>query len=116
MISRKYPHLFTPLKVGPLTFKNRIEAAPISVGVLSPDGYLTRENIAFFRLKAKGGAAVVTIGAGVVHTPPTSRTRDRSHLMTKECCPRWWRRRMPSTNMGPSLPWSSSTAASRAWK
>jgi 2,4-dienoyl-CoA reductase-like NADH-dependent reductase (Old Yellow Enzyme family)/NADPH-dependent 2,4-dienoyl-CoA reductase/sulfur reductase-like enzyme len=69
MSPRKYPHLFTPLKVGSLTFKNRIEAAPTSLPELSPDGYLTRENIAYYRLKARGGAAVVTIGESIVHTP-----------------------------------------------
>jgi len=69
MVVRKHPHLFSPLKVGPLTFKNRIEAAPTSLAELSPDSYLTRENIAYYRLKAKGGAAVVTIGESIVHTP-----------------------------------------------
>lgn len=69
MIPQKFPHLFSPLKVGPLTFKNRIEAAPTSLAELSPDGYLTRENIAYYKLKAKGGAAVVTIGESIVHTP-----------------------------------------------
>jgi 2,4-dienoyl-CoA reductase-like NADH-dependent reductase (Old Yellow Enzyme family) len=69
MVTRKFPQLFSPLKVGPLTFKNRIEAAPTSLAELSPDSYLTRENIANYRLKAKGGAAVVTIGESIVHTP-----------------------------------------------
>jgi flavanone/flavanol-cleaving reductase len=69
MTPRKYPHLFSPLRVGPLTLKNRIEAAPTSLAELSPQGYLTRENIAFYKLKAKGGAAVVTIGESIVHTP-----------------------------------------------
>jgi 2,4-dienoyl-CoA reductase-like NADH-dependent reductase (Old Yellow Enzyme family) len=45
MASKKHPHLFGPLKIGPPTPKNRIEAAPLSPAELSPDGYLTRENI-----------------------------------------------------------------------
>ncbi len=69
MTPRKHPLLFSPLKIGPLTLKNRIEAAPISLAELSPESYLTRENIAAFRLKAKGGAAVVTVGESIVHTP-----------------------------------------------
>ena len=69
MVARKYPHLFSPLKVGALTFKNRIEAAPTSLAELSPNSYLTRDNIAYYKLKAKGGAAVVTIGESIVHTP-----------------------------------------------
>ncbi|MBN1632003.1 MAG: FAD-binding protein, partial [Thermoleophilia bacterium] len=69
MIERKFPHLFTPLKVGSLTFKNRIESAPTSLAELSAEGYLTRDNIAYYKLKAKGGAAVVTVGESIVHTP-----------------------------------------------
>jgi len=69
MVTKKFPYLFSPLKVGPLTLKNRIEAAPTSLAELSPDSYLTRENIAYYRLKAKGGAAIVTIGESIVHTP-----------------------------------------------
>lgn len=69
MVDRKYPHLFSPLKVGSLTFKNRIESAPTSLAELSAEGYLTRDNIAYYKLKAKGGAAVVTVGESIVHTP-----------------------------------------------
>lgn len=61
MIARKYPHLFSPLKIGSLTLKNRIEAASTSLAELSSEGYLTRDNIAYYKLKAKGAAAVVTI-------------------------------------------------------
>jgi 2,4-dienoyl-CoA reductase-like NADH-dependent reductase (Old Yellow Enzyme family)/thioredoxin reductase len=49
--------------------KNRIEAAPTSLAELSPESYLTRDNIAYYKLKAKGGAAVVTVGESIVHTP-----------------------------------------------
>ena len=52
MIDRKYPHLFSPLKVGPLTFKNRIVSAPTGLAELSPEGHLTGENIAYYQLKA----------------------------------------------------------------
>ncbi len=69
MVAKKFPHLFSPLKLGPLTLKNRIEAAPTSLAELSPEGYLTRDNIAYYRLKARGGAAIVTIGESIVHTP-----------------------------------------------
>jgi len=69
MITKNYPRLFSPLKVGSLTLKNRIEAAPTSLAELSAEGYLTRDNIAYYKLKAKGGAAIVTIGESIVHTP-----------------------------------------------
>ncbi len=58
----KYPHLFSPIKVGRLTLKNRIEAAPVNISNLPISGYPTVENIAIFEGKAKGGAAIVHMG------------------------------------------------------
>ena len=63
----KYPHLFSPLKLGNLTLRNRIESAPTSPKCLTPEGYLTREDVAYFELKAAGGASIVTIREGLVH-------------------------------------------------
>ena len=63
-----FPHLFSPLRLGGLTARNRIESAPVSMGDLTPEGYLTRENVAAYEVKARGGAAIVTIGESKVHT------------------------------------------------
>ena len=57
-----YPHLFSPLRVGPLKLKNRIEASAMSAGPLTADGYPTEKYIAFFEAMARGGAAIVTLG------------------------------------------------------
>ena len=59
---KKYPLLFSPIKVGPYTLKNRIEAAPVNISNLTQEGYLTPENIAIFEGKARGGAAIVNMG------------------------------------------------------
>jgi len=58
----KYTHLFTPIKIGNVTYKNRIFAAPRSLQELSPERTLRPEDIAFFELTAAGGAANVTVG------------------------------------------------------
>jgi len=68
MIKRNYPTLFSPLRIGSVTLRNRIVSAPTSLAELSPEGYLTRENIAYYQLKARGGAAVVTVGESIVHS------------------------------------------------
>ncbi len=65
-MTRKFPNLFTPLKVGNVTLKNRIIAAPMTFPVLTADGCLTPEAIAFYELRAKGGAAVVTVSELIV--------------------------------------------------
>jgi 2,4-dienoyl-CoA reductase-like NADH-dependent reductase (Old Yellow Enzyme family)/thioredoxin reductase len=64
---KNYPNLFSPLKLGNITLKNRIIAAPTGARNVTPEGYLTRENIAYYELKAAGGAAVVTLGESYVH-------------------------------------------------
>lgn len=63
----EYPLLSSSIKIGNVTFRNRIIASPTSVPKLSPEGFLTKQNIAYFALKAKGGAAGVTLGDTIVH-------------------------------------------------
>ena len=112
MIDRKYSALFSPLRVGSVTLRNRIESAPTSLAELSPEGYLTRENIAYYRLKAKGGAAVVTVGESIVHSP-TGKShpkhdpagRSRGHALARRDA------RTPSISMGRSRRSSCRTAA-----
>ena len=65
-MARKFPYLFSPLKVGGLTLKNRIISAPMTYPILTSDGCLTPEAAAFYELRAKGGAAVVTVSELIV--------------------------------------------------
>ena len=65
-MNRKFPNLFSPLKVGNITLKNRIISAPMTFPILTADGCLTPEAIAFYELRAKGGAAVVTVSELIV--------------------------------------------------
>ena len=64
-----YPHLFSPIRLGNVTYRNRIFASPTGSPMVIPGEYLKRECIAFYELRARGGAAVVTLGDGIVHTP-----------------------------------------------
>lgn len=70
-----YPSLYSPIKIGKVTLKNRIISAPSSQADLNPDSTLSRYNIAYYARKAKGGAAMVTIGDGIVH--PTGQDHPR---------------------------------------
>ncbi len=67
-MNRKFPNLFSPLKVGNITLKNRIISAPMTFPILTADGCLTPEAIAFYELRAKGGAAVVTVSELIVQS------------------------------------------------
>lgn len=64
----KFPHLFTPLRIGNIKLKNRIICAPTSPSMIDLNGHFTPEMIAYLEEKAKGGAAVVTYGEAIVHS------------------------------------------------
>jgi 2,4-dienoyl-CoA reductase-like NADH-dependent reductase (Old Yellow Enzyme family) len=63
MYECKYPHLFSPIRLGNTVFRNRYFAAPISYEYLSSKNYPLDETIAFYERKAMGGAATVNIGS-----------------------------------------------------
>ena len=53
--------LLQPLKIGPLTAKNRIEAAPTLTCIAHADQSVSRELVEFYRTQAKGGAGLITV-------------------------------------------------------
>jgi len=56
-----YEVLMEPLKVGPLTAKNRVEAAPTLLCVAHADQSVSRDIVEFYRVQAKGGAGIITV-------------------------------------------------------
>lgn len=62
----KYEKLFEPIKIGELTIKNRIEAAPTLPVLAHPDGHASKALIQYYKEKAKGGAGIVTVGESAV--------------------------------------------------
>ncbi|MBU3156639.1 NAD(P)/FAD-dependent oxidoreductase [Clostridium estertheticum] len=63
----KYKHVFSPITIKGVEFKNRIEVAPMVPCMASPEGWVTKELIEFYRPFAKGGAAIVTVGDSAVN-------------------------------------------------
>ena len=57
-----YKHVFSPLTIRGVTFKNRIEMAPTSPKFTTEKGYMTTEHIDYFRAAGRGGAAIITLG------------------------------------------------------
>ena len=64
----KYPHLFSPIRIGNIRLKNRIIAAPTSPSMITTEGHFTPEMTAYLEEKAKGGVSVVTYGEAIVHS------------------------------------------------
>jgi 2,4-dienoyl-CoA reductase-like NADH-dependent reductase (Old Yellow Enzyme family)/NADPH-dependent 2,4-dienoyl-CoA reductase/sulfur reductase-like enzyme len=62
MSSKRFPHLFSPLKVGMHTYKNRIIAAPIYCGTFGTIPFLSSVFFQAFEERSKGGCAQVTVG------------------------------------------------------
>lgn len=69
-MSKKYPHLLSPMKVGNTVFKNRLIAARSSAN-LSAVPYPTEALITNYAVRARNGAAMVTAGGvGMPHFIP----------------------------------------------
>ena len=83
----KYPHVFTPLQVGSLTFRNRILAAPNMMSALNPDGSPTDYMVGYYEEKARGGAAQVTIGDTAVEE--RGFTTPRHPILDKTTVQKW---------------------------
>ena len=63
MYKCRYPHLFSPIRLGSTQFRNRYFAAPVGYEYLSSRNYPIDETIAFYERKAIGGAATVNVGS-----------------------------------------------------
>ena len=58
----KYPNLFKPLKVKNTVYRNRLFSAPSMMSFVYEGGHPTEALLGYYREKAKGGAAQVTVG------------------------------------------------------
>lgn len=59
-----YPHIFTPYRIGSHVLKNRIFTAPTTRHTLQENDFaFTEGSFEYYIEKAKGGAALITVGA-----------------------------------------------------
>ncbi len=60
----KYPNIFSPIRIGNVTFRNRIWSAPAGVHLLQGrEIYPNEHSCAYYFAKARGGAACITYSA-----------------------------------------------------
>lgn len=59
---KKYPHLFSPLRIGSLTIRNRTALAPMSFTKQDYHRGFSEENIIMVERIAKGGVGLITLG------------------------------------------------------
>ena len=66
-MNRKYPNLCKPITLGGVTFRHRMFSAPMGGTDITADCTIGRGSTAFYELRAKGGAAAVTVSECMVH-------------------------------------------------
>lgn len=66
-MTRQFPHLCTPIKIAGVTFRNRMFSAPMGGTDITNDGCIGPKSTAFYELRARGGAAAVTVSECMVH-------------------------------------------------
>jgi 2,4-dienoyl-CoA reductase (NADPH2) len=57
---KKYPHIFSPGRLGKLATKNRIKYASTETNFNYRDGYVADKEVAYMEAQARGGAGIVT--------------------------------------------------------
>ena len=57
-----YSHVFQPIRIRGIDFKNRVTLAPPSPNLASEDGLVTHEMVNWFRMFARGGASTIYAG------------------------------------------------------
>lgn len=62
----RFPHLFSPLRVGSLTLSNRIVSSGHDT-VMAHDGHVTDRLIAYHEARARGGVGLIVVQATAVH-------------------------------------------------
>lgn len=66
-MNRKFKNLCSPITIGRTTFRNRMFSAPMGGTDITNDGCIGPKSTAFYELRAKGGAAAVTVSELMVH-------------------------------------------------
>ena len=86
-MDRRFPHLCSPITLGRTTFRNRMFSAPMGGTDIANDGCIGPKSIAFYELRAKGGAAAVTVSELMVHASDGSHAYrlDESILNSLAC-------------------------------
>ena len=86
-MERKFPHLCSPITLGRTTFRNRMFSAPMGGTDIANDGCIGPKSTAFYELRAKGGAAAVTVSELMVHASDGSHAYhlDESILNSLAC-------------------------------
>lgn len=57
---KKYPHIFSPIRIGKVWVKNRIKYASTETNYNYSDGFVSEKELAYIEAHARGGSGIVT--------------------------------------------------------
>ena len=57
---KKYPHIFSPIRIGKVWAKNRIKYASTETNFNYSDGFVSEKELAYIEAHARGGSGIVT--------------------------------------------------------
>jgi 2,4-dienoyl-CoA reductase-like NADH-dependent reductase (Old Yellow Enzyme family)/thioredoxin reductase len=80
-----YPHVFEPIRIRGVQFKNRLEMAPPSPNLASRDWKATKEFVDFFRPLAKGGVGMIHVGNSIVDISESCDEERQLDLGSDDC-------------------------------
>ena len=80
-----YPHLFSPLKIGSMTVKNRVFSAGHATRLIEPDGTVGDRLLAYHRARAEADIGMIITEVNVVHS--TYEPPNRLSTTSDACIP-----------------------------
>jgi 2,4-dienoyl-CoA reductase-like NADH-dependent reductase (Old Yellow Enzyme family)/NAD(P)-dependent dehydrogenase (short-subunit alcohol dehydrogenase family) len=82
-----YPHLFSPVRIGSMTSKNRLLMSAMSINFgVDQNGFVTDQLTRYLSARAKGGVGMMLVGGGGVH-PTGVELPDLPALWDDGCIP-----------------------------
>jgi len=74
MANQKYAPIFEPITINGCEIKNRIVMAPMNCNYTGPDHYMSKQQMAYYAARAKGGTGLIITEAQAVSTLPCADT------------------------------------------
>ena len=69
-----YSAIFEPIKIGNVEIKNRIAMAPMNMNYTAPNRYVSKQQMAYYAARAKGGTGLIIMEAVLATNHPTADT------------------------------------------
>ena len=91
MDNAKKRAIFTPIKIGSKTAKNRIALSPMGVNLENADGSVSQAALEYFAARARGGAGIIITGSANVSYPAGRSVPHHLRLDKAEYIPGWGR-------------------------